>query len=111
MELGNVQTLNLAGNKIVSLKGLGRLRSIKSLDLSCNRIENFDEIDDIAALPILEILGLNGNPLALGIDYRSRVMARFGDRCNEIVLDNEKCSAGEIDKAMVLFALRKSKIG
>ncbi|KAG5667802.1 hypothetical protein PVAND_015771 [Polypedilum vanderplanki] len=111
VELGNVQTLNLAGNKISSLKGLSRLRSIKSLDLSCNMIEKLDEIDEVANLPILEILGLNGNPLALEFDYRPKVLARFDDRCNEIILDNEKCSPSEIDKAMVLSALRKSKIG
>lgn len=111
MELGNIQTLNLVGNKISSLKGLSRLRSIKSLDLSCNMIKDFDEIDEIAALPILEVLGLNGNPLAVEVDYRPRVMARFGDRCNEIILDNEKCTAVENDKAMVLAALRKTRVG
>lgn len=111
MELGNIQTLNLVGNNITSLKGLSRLRSIKSLDLSCNMIKDFSEIDEVAALPIIEILGLNGNPLAVEVDYRPRVMARFGDRCNEIMLDNERCSPNEVDKAMVLAALRKSKIG
>ena len=111
MELGNIQTLNLVGNNISSLKGLNKLRSIKSLDLSCNMIKDVDEIDEIAALPILEVLGLNGNPLAIEVDYRPRVIARFGDRRNEIILDNEKCTPIENDKAMVLAALRKSRIG
>lgn len=110
LELGNIQTLNLAGNKISQLGGLSKLRSIKSLDLSCNMIENVEEIDEVAALPILEVLGLNGNPLALEVDYRARVIARFDDRGREVTLDNEKCSQFEIDKAMVLSALRKSKI-
>jgi Leucine-rich repeat (LRR) protein len=110
VELGNVHTLNLAGNRISSLKGLARLRSVKSLDLSCNLIENFDEIDEVAGLPVLEVLGLNGCPLAQEVDYRPRVLARFGDRCNEIILDNEKCSSWELDKAMVLAALRKSRV-
>lgn len=110
MELGNIQTLNLAGNKIVKLKGLSKLRSIKSIDLSCNMIDSFEEIDEVAALPIVEVLGLNGNPLALEVDYRARVIARFDDRSKEVILDNERCSQFEIDKAMVLSALRKSKI-
>lgn len=110
MELGNIQTLNLAGNKIEKLGGLSKLRSIKSLDLSCNMISSINEIDEVAALPVLEILGLNGNPLALEVDYRARVIARFDDRAREVILDNEKCSQFEVDKAMVLSALRKSKI-
>jgi nischarin len=109
MELGNIHTLNLAGNRIVRLTGIGKLRSIRSLDLSCNLISSFDEIDEVAGLPILENLGLNGNPLALECDYRIRVMARFDERVKEVLLDNERCSVDEVDKALVLAALRKSK--
>lgn len=111
MELGNIQTLNLAGNKISKLAGIAKLRSIKSLDLSCNLITRFEEIDELAGLPVLEVLGLNGNPLALEVDYRARVITRFDERGRDVILDNEKCSQFEIDKAMVLSALRKSKIG
>lgn len=110
LELGNIQTLNLAGNKLVKLNGLCKLRSIKSLDLSCNYISRIEEVDEVAALPCLEIIGLNGNPLAFEIDYRARVIARFDDRAREVTLDSEKCSQFEIDKAMVLSALRKSKL-
>jgi nischarin len=108
-ELGNIQTLNLAGNKISKLAGLSKLRSIRSLDLSCNLIGDFEEVEEVAALPVLEILGLNGNPVALEVDYRARVIARFDERGRDVILDNEKCSQGEIDKAMVLAALRKSR--
>jgi hypothetical protein len=81
------------------------------LDLSWNDIEEINEIDEVAQLPVLEVLGLNGNPLARAVDYRPRVMSRFGERCNEILLDNERCSPTEIDKALVLAALRISKMG
>lgn len=111
MELGNIQTLNLAGNKISKLAGLSKLRSIRSLDLSCNLLTHFEEIDELAGLPVLEVLGLNGNPIALEVDYRAKVITRFDDRAREVILDNEKCSQFEIDKAMVLSALRKSRIG
>jgi nischarin len=110
MEIGNVGTLNLSGNKLKSLRGLSRLRSLISLDLSWNEIEELEEIDEIALLPIIENVSLNGNLLALEVDYRARILSRFDDRCSEIVLDNEKARSSEIDKAMVLAALRKTKI-
>jgi nischarin len=109
-ELGNIEILNLSGNKIKSLAGLSRLRSLRCVDLSWNEIDSIEEIDEIAKLPIIENLGLNGNVIALEVDYRARILARFGERCCEIILDNEKCSQNEIDKAMVLAALRRTKI-
>lgn len=111
LELGNIQTLNLSCNKLKSLAGLNRIRSLRSIDLSWNQIQHFDEVDEIAQLPVIENVGLNGTLLALEVDYRPRVLARFAERCCEIVLDNERCSPNEIDKAMVLAALRKTKIG
>lgn len=110
MKLGNIETLNLSCNKLVSLAGLSRLRSLKSVDLSWNQIDDFNEIDEIAQLPVIENVGLNGNPLILEVDFRVKVLTRFGDRCADIILDNERCSQIEIDKAMVLSALRKAKI-
>lgn len=111
MELGNLQTLNLSGNKIKHLEGIGKLLSIKKLDLSWNEIDEIDEMNEVSSLPVLEVLCLNGNPIARVVDYRPRVMSRFGDRCNEILLDNERCTPTEIDKALVLAALRISKMG
>lgn len=111
LELGNIENLNLSGNKLKSLSGLGKLRSLHSVDLSWNEIEDLQEIDEIAQLPVIENVGLNGNLLALEVDYRSRILSRFGERCGEIILDNEKARPNEIDKAMVLAALRKTKLG
>lgn len=42
-------------------------------------------------------------------DYRQRVLSRFGDRCTELYLDNEKAEGSEIDMALVLAALRQSE--
>lgn len=109
-ELGNIETLQLSNNKLKVLQGLSKLRSLVVLDLSFNEIDDIGEIDEINQLPLIENLNLNGNPLAVIVDYRSKVMSRFSERCNEIILDNEKCSQEELDKALVLNALRKTKI-
>lgn len=111
LELGNISNLNLSSNKIKSLAGLSLLRSLTSIDLSWNEIQDLQEIDEIALLPVIEHVSLNGNLLALEVDYRARILSRFGERCAEIVLDNEKARSNEIDKAMVLAALRKTKLG
>jgi nischarin len=111
LELGNVGTLNLSSNKLKSLAGLNRLRSLHTIDLSWNEIEDLQEVDELAQLPIIENVQLNGNLLALEVDYRARILSRFGDKCcGEIILDNEKARPNEIDKAMVLAALRKTKL-
>jgi Leucine-rich repeat (LRR) protein len=109
MQLGNIESLNLSSNKLKSLRGLSRLRSIRLIDLSWNQIDDFDEIEEIALLPVVEQISLNGNPLILEVDWRSKVLARFEERCGDIVLDNEKCSPHELDKAMVFAALRKTR--
>lgn len=111
LELGNISTLNLSSNKLKSLAGLSRLRSLHSIDLSWNEISELEEIDEISNLPLIENLGLNGNLIALEVDYRARILSRFGERCGEIILDSEKARPNEIDKAMVLAALRKTKLG
>lgn len=106
---GNLVHLNLSQNRLTSLRGFRKMYSLVKLDVSCNSIESIEEVDYVAALPCLEELVLTGNPIAGTVDYRSRVLARFGDRCNDIYLDNEKGSAQEIDTALVLAALRQSE--
>lgn len=44
------------------------------------------------------------------LDYRSRVLSRFGNRSNELYLDNEKAGQAELDVALVLAALRQSQL-
>ena len=43
-KLGNIKTLNLAGNLLGSLHGLHKLYSLVNLDLSNNRIEQVSHI-------------------------------------------------------------------
>lgn len=106
---GNLVHLNLSQNNISSLKAFRKLFSLVKLDLSCNAIENIDEVDYVAELPCLEELILTGNPIAGTVDYRSRVLARFRDRCSDIYLDNEKANTQEVDTALVLAALKQSE--
>lgn len=106
---GNLMHLNLSQNNLTSLKGFRKLFSLVKLDVSCNAIETISEVDFVANLPCLEELILTGNPIAGSVDYRSRVLARFDDRINDIYLDNEKGNAQEIDTALVLAALRQSE--
>lgn len=43
-KLGNIKTLNLAGNLLESLSGLHKLYSLVNLDLSNNRIEQVSHV-------------------------------------------------------------------
>lgn len=110
-QLGQVTTLNVAQNQIRSLKGFQKLYSLVNLDISCNLIDTVDEVEFIGNLPLLKNLRLTGNPVAGTVDYRSRVLSRFGDRLHEIYLDNEKGSGRELDTALALSALRISMSG
>ncbi|KAJ8788037.1 hypothetical protein J1605_022598 [Eschrichtius robustus] len=82
-KLGNIKTLNLAGNLLGSLSGLHKLYSLVNLDLSDNRIEQMEEVRSIGSLPCLEHVALLNNPLSIIPDYRTKVLAQFGERASE----------------------------
>ncbi|KAG4080313.1 hypothetical protein HA402_010805 [Bradysia odoriphaga] len=109
LELGNLKTLKLSQNRLTSLSGFRKMYSLVTLDVSCNLIADIEEINHVAGLPCLEELILTANPVAGIVDYRQRVLSRFGDRCTELFLDNEKAEGTEIDMALVLAALRQSE--
>ncbi|XP_036122184.1 nischarin isoform X1 [Molossus molossus] len=108
-KLGNIKTLNLAGNLLESLSGLHKLYSLVNLDLSNNRIEQMEEIRSIGSLPCLEHVALLNNPLSIIPDYRTKVLAQFGERTSEVCLDNTVTTEKELDTVEVLKAIQKAK--
>ncbi|EOA97236.1 Nischarin, partial [Anas platyrhynchos] len=108
-KLGNIKTLNLAGNQLERLSGLNKLYSLVNLDLSNNTIEQIDEVKNIGSLPCLEKVILSSNPLSIIPDYRTKVLAQFGDRASEVCLDNIVTTEKELDTVEVLKAIQKAK--
>ncbi|KAM6170317.1 nischarin [Rhynchocyon petersi] len=108
-KLGNIKTLNLAGNLLESLSGLHKLYSLVNLDLSYNRIEQMEEVRSVGSLPCLEHVTLLNNPLSVIPDYRTKVLAQFGERASEVCLDNTVTTEKELDTVEVLKAIQKAK--
>uniref|UniRef100_A0A8C8RKB0 Nischarin n=1 Tax=Pelusios castaneus TaxID=367368 RepID=A0A8C8RKB0_9SAUR len=108
-KLGNIKTLNLAGNLLQRLCGLNKLYSLVNLDLSSNKIDQIEEIRNIGSLPCLEKVVLSNNPLSIIPDYRTKVLAQFGDRASEVCLDNINTTEKELDTVEVLKAIQKAK--
>lgn len=55
---------------------------VQSVDSSvCFQLE---EIRNIGSLPCLEKLNLSSNPMCIIPDYRTKVLAQFGDRATEV---------------------------
>ncbi|XP_019483660.1 PREDICTED: nischarin isoform X4 [Hipposideros armiger] len=108
-KLGNIKTLNLAGNLLESLSGLHKLYSLVNLDLSNNKIEQMEEVRSVGSLPCLEHVALLNNPLSIIPDYRTKVLAQFGERASEVCLDNTVTTEKELDTVEVLKAIQKAK--
>ncbi|XP_041812795.1 nischarin [Chelmon rostratus] len=107
--LGNIKTLSLAGNQLDQLTGLTKLYSLVNLDLSHNRLAQLEEIRNIGSLPCLEKLNLSSNPMCIIPDYRTKVLAQFGDRAAEVCLDGKVTTEKELDTVEVLKAIQKAK--
>ncbi|XP_037535856.1 nischarin [Nematolebias whitei] len=107
--LGNIKTLSLAGNQLEKLNGLSKLYSLVNLDLSHNQLAQLEEIKNIGALPCLEKLNLSSNPMCIIPDYRTKVLAQFGDRAAEVCLDCSLTTEKELDTVEVLKAIQKAK--
>uniref|UniRef100_A0A8C4IIC1 Nischarin n=1 Tax=Dicentrarchus labrax TaxID=13489 RepID=A0A8C4IIC1_DICLA len=107
--LGNIKTLSLAGNQLEQLTGLTKLYSLVNLDLSHNQLAQLEEIRNIGSLPCLEKLNLSNNPMCIIPDYRTKVLAQFGDRAAEVCLDGKVTTEKELDTVEVLKAIQKAK--
>ncbi|XP_073500525.1 nischarin isoform X2 [Phyllobates terribilis] len=108
-KIGNIKTLNLSGNLLESLKGLNKLYSLVNLELGNNKVSQIDEIKNLGSLPCLENVNLTDNPVTIVPDYRTKVLAQFGDRAAEVCLDNTSTTEKELDTVEVLKAIQKAK--
>ncbi|XP_053324972.1 nischarin isoform X2 [Spea bombifrons] len=108
-KVGNIKTLSLAGNLLERLGGLNKLYSLVNLDLSYNKVAQLEEIRHIGHLPCLENINISHNPLVIIPDYRTKVLAQFGERAAEVCLDNTKTTEKELDTVEVLKAIQKAK--
>ncbi|XP_073208550.1 nischarin isoform X3 [Lepidochelys kempii] len=108
-------TLDMSHNRISQIDDSVKLiPKIEFLELSHNDvslIENvqIDEIRNIGSLPCLEKVVLSNNPLSIIPDYRTKVLAQFGDRASEVCLDNISTTEKELDTVEVLKAIQKAK--
>lgn len=110
-KLGNIVSIDISQNQLSSLISFSKLYSLEWLDVSCNKIEDINEIKYIGSLPCLENLRLTGNLVSTIIDYRVRTLEPFGKRAADICLDNEKPNQKELDTVAVLQALRIAREG
>lgn len=77
----DVQTLNLASNRIHSLYSLSHLRqsapNVVNLSLEDNNVSDFRQLDHLKALPLRELM-LRNNPIAVdAVAYRTAVSTRI----------------------------------
>ena len=110
-KLGKIVYIDLSRNNLTSLASFSKLYCLEGLDMSCNRIEDIQEVKHIGNLPCLENLRLTGNPVSTIVDYRVKVLEPFSKRAADIYLDNEKPNQKELDTVSVLQALRIAKEG
>jgi len=109
LSFGNIRILDVSRNQLERLEPFSKLYSLVYLNLSCNRVEDVQEVRHLSKLRVLECLMQTGNPVASSLDYRVRSLAFFGPRAADIVLDNEKASVTEIDQIAILQAIEKAK--
>ena len=82
--IGNIRSLDLSFNELVTTDGLSRLYSLITLNLSSNKLDSIKNIESLGGLPCLENLWLKNNPLARIVDYRIRVFSVFHNRAKDV---------------------------
>ncbi|KAI8881524.1 hypothetical protein K501DRAFT_324464 [Backusella circina FSU 941] len=89
--LGNIQELDLRGNRLTLLAGLDRLWALERLDVRDNRIDDTGEIGRLTALPNIHDIWVEGNPFTkLNPDYRVEIFTSFRSNDQQIALDGTK---------------------
>ncbi|KAI7904725.1 uncharacterized protein BX663DRAFT_530203 [Cokeromyces recurvatus] len=86
--LGNIQELDLRGNRLTVLAGLDRLWALERLDVRDNRIEDAAEIGRLTSLPNINMIWVEGNPFTKSqSDYRVEIFTLFKKNDLDIQLD------------------------
>ncbi|EPB91021.1 hypothetical protein HMPREF1544_02090 [Mucor circinelloides 1006PhL] len=94
--LGNIQALDLRGNRLTVLAGLDRLWALERLDVRDNRIDDAAEIGRLTALPNISDIWVEGNPFTkLQPDYRVDIFSVFKKCDLDIDLDGTKPTFAE----------------
>ena len=78
--------MSLADNGLSKLKPISRLLGLVTLNLSNNKIEDFDEVEYLDRLPMLQEVDLSFNPICSEADYRSQVLGRFPNRIHDLMV-------------------------
>ncbi|OBZ91192.1 hypothetical protein A0J61_00763 [Choanephora cucurbitarum] len=94
--LGNIQELDLRGNRLTVLAGLDRLWALERLDVRDNRISDAAEIGRLTALPNIRDIWIEGNPFTQSQpDYRVEIFNQFRKDDIDIELDGTKPNFAE----------------
>jgi hypothetical protein len=107
--LGQITHIDLSHNKIRSLTNFKKLYSLQDLNVSHNQIGKLEDVFHICTLPCLENIDLRNNNVTRVVDYRLKILEKFGQRSREICLDTESATQQELDKVSVLMALRVTR--
>ncbi|XP_020575649.1 uncharacterized protein LOC110021483 isoform X2 [Phalaenopsis equestris] len=100
--------LVLRNNVLTTLRGLENLKSVEGLDLSCNLISSFSEMEILANLPCLQKLWLEGNPICYARWYRAYVFSFFSHP-ESLILDDNSISTKEYWERHIIYTSRKKQ--
>ncbi|KAI9473899.1 MAG: hypothetical protein EXX96DRAFT_322695 [Benjaminiella poitrasii] len=107
--LGNIQELDLRGNRLTVLAGLDRLWALEKLDVRDNRIEDAAEIGRLTSLPNISMIWVEGNPFTkLQSDYRVDIFTLFKRNNLNIELDGTGPSFAERRRIQVPINKKES---
>ncbi|KAG1330559.1 Serine/threonine-protein kinase 11-interacting protein [Cocos nucifera] len=100
--------LVLRNNALATLRGIENLKSLEGLDLSCNIVSSFTELEILASLSCLQSLWLEGNPICCARWYRAHVFSFFSNP-EKLKLDEKVISTREYWERHVIFAKRQKQ--
>ncbi|KAJ6881739.1 hypothetical protein NC651_028367 [Populus alba x Populus x berolinensis] len=104
----HIVKLVLRNNALTTLHGLENLKSLEALDVSCNIISNFLELEFLASFPCLQNLWLEGNPLCGARWYRAQVFSYFVHP-DAVKLDDREISTREFWNRQIIIASRQKQ--